>query len=329
MGGGHSATVVTDALAAVPSDPQSEVMNHRLAPFVSGLSVLAFMAWLFVTSGHERPDRSALPTVERQPRSALPEPCARPLAWHVADVDPRFGVDREDVNAAAREAATLWTRAAGKEVFRFGPASGIPIRLIYDARQARTEARVSREDRIRLEDSVLADAAADLTRAWEDHHETQARPRAARLVPDSVARELEADRVGLRARERALSDRMAARDEDVERLREAFPPLPMEAGTYTGSRGRDVGTDPHGYGEIRIFRFEDVDELVHVLAHELGHALGLGHVEEAGAVMSPSQRRERGVPGLHEADREALRAHCPSWVAPERDGRMGGPAPPR
>lgn len=304
-------------------------MNHRLAPFVSGLSVLAFMAWLFVTSGHERPDRSALPTVERQPRSALPEPCARPLAWHVADVDPRFGVDREEVNAAAREAATLWARAAGKAMFRFKPASGIPIRLIYDARQARTEARVSHEDRVRLEDSVLADSAAALARAWEDHHEARARHRAARSVPDSVARELEADRMELRARERALSDRMAERDAEAERLREAFPPLPMEAGTYTGGRGREGGVDPLGDGEIRIYRFEDVDELVHVLAHELGHALGLGHVQEAGAVMSPSQRRERGVPGLHEADREALRERCPSSVVPERDGGIGGPAPPR
>jgi predicted Zn-dependent protease len=42
--------------------------------------------------------------------------------------------------------------------------------------------------------------------------------------------------------------------------------------------------------EIRVYRFDDDDDLRLVLAHELGHAMGLGHSELAGSIMSPEHR---------------------------------------
>jgi predicted Zn-dependent protease len=76
----------------------------------------------------------------------------------------------------------------------------------------------------------------------------------------------------------------------------------------------DAGTVPaRRFREIRVFGFRDRVDLVRILAHELGHALGLAHTEDAGAVMSAEQDRAdlSGRPvALQPSDRRALEAMC-------------------
>jgi hypothetical protein len=64
---------------------------------------------------------------------------------------------------------------------------------------------------------------------------------------------------------------------------------------------------------IDVYRFDSVDDLWLVVAHELGHALGLGHSASTGAVMSEEYRRvDRAVRDIQPDDLELLAATCPA-----------------
>ncbi len=148
--------------------------------------------------------------------------------------------------------------------------------------------------------------------------------------------ELEREARRLQARARELNARSDAFGRDSDRLNawiEAFgarqsahvgavPASPTQAGRYDETVEWTNGETDRVDRRIRIFQFSDVDGLVLTLAHELGHALGLGHAAGPGALMSEVMPADAGAiltGGLTPVDVRMLAGRCPELVS--RDGR--------
>ncbi len=109
-----------------------------------------------------------------------------------------------------------------------------------------------------------------------------------------------------------LRDALEERNREADLLERDHPASRIESAVYRTV----VGQAPDGRAvlapEIRVFVVSGPEALIVALAHELGHAMGLGHVTEPGALMSAEHDRMYGttVAGPGSADVALLREAC-------------------
>lgn len=199
-----------------------------------------------------------------------------------------------------------------------------------ESERARLEARTVRHRGIQAD----FESRRTVFNEWADrHNETVRQWNRDRSVPPEILRELRANDERLRQEEARLAEEGReieaagqALTADLDRFRRAveehnargaaldrvFASGSVLAGRYLEARRRDGRVIP-GAREIQIFQFDDAAHLRLVIAHELGHAMGLGHASRAEAVMSEEHERVGTTigSGIHATDLELLGERCP------------------
>jgi len=275
--------------------------------------------------------------------------CAEVLTYRLGEVDERFGISADEVKEAAAEAASVW-QYNDKPLLSFAESGKLLVNFIYDERQARFDAasvarnsldkverttqniKVSYEEALneyenlqREYESKVATHEERLTRFNSRVEEVNNRGGANGEELESFQKEEEV----LRRESRELNQLGRQLNQLVEELND----LAERGNILVSDYNRDVQqynqifgessefTQGEYYGqEIDIYSFNNRGELVTVLAHEFGHALGIKHVEGSDSIMYHMLGDQPYPPTLTAADEEALLMVCepktPSmWLA--------------
>ena len=270
-----------------------------------------------------------------------PGPCARPLAYRIDRFDDRFGVSREELREALRQAEEVWERPMGKKLFVETDSARLAVNMFYDERQQRTQAGTRLQGAMQ-ETRASHEAVGRSYEEWRamyerrlrDFKEGQAEYRSRAEALTAQIREwnaggntpldqwytFEAERARLLdMRSRLESERAALQD-----LASTVSGLAQKGNAIATQHNASVATFNALYGgprqfhkgefdgrQIAIFEFHDSRDLVLLLAHELGHALGLRHVDDpAGIMHAVAGGQPLGALVPTEADLAALRKAC-------------------
>ncbi len=267
-------------------------------------------------------------------------PCALPQEIHVGRVDPGFKISTESLRAVIVEAKAAWEQVVQVPLFTVTDNAGVPVNVVYDARQENTEKLKTLDDSIQATESQRREVQAryDVLRADFDAKQAaldeasqafyaereayladyQAAKNPSPFEQSAFIRRAEA----LDAHFAALNDQRGALSELADRInalvdqeRQLVPDENSRIDAYNAvahSQGAEFETglytsDVSGR-TIDLYVYENHDQLLRLLIHEMGHALGLPHVADPQAVMYHLNVSKRPV--LTEGDKQALRELC-------------------
>ncbi|MFC1727357.1 matrixin family metalloprotease [Patescibacteria group bacterium] len=243
-------------------------------------------------------------------------PCDQPITYRIGRVDSGYQLSKGEFFTKVEKAAGIWEQALSKNIFVFDEQSPLTINLVYSQRQ-------SILDKLEGLEGNLADGRGSLDKMIAEYqtlskdfklkiesfnkevsfwNQKGGAPREVyeQLIRQQESLEIEASRVNDLARHLNLSVNeynleVGQYNENVQDYNFVSNQRP-EAGLYDGR-----------VPKIDIYLTLSEDELIHTLAHELGHAWGIEHINDVESIMH-SYSSEKTT--LSRFDFQAIEAIC-------------------
>jgi hypothetical protein len=224
----------------------------------------------------------------------LMHPCDSPITYRIDTVDPKFNLSRDKFVADVAEAAKVWNNSSGKNLFSYETGGKVSVNLIFDERQAQSNQINALDTQLnnqkgQLDNQITAYKAqvADFKKRLSAHNATVESWNRQGGAPQDVYDQLEKERADLQKEADQLNSQAKKLNLSSENYSLGVGNLNNAINTFNEelTNKPEEGIFMGDKNRIEIYFNNNQPELVHTIAHELGHARGLDHNTDQNSIM--------------------------------------------
>ncbi|MEK7598263.1 MAG: matrixin family metalloprotease [Patescibacteria group bacterium] len=271
----------------------------------------------------------------------ITKPCSSPLAYAIGNVDSRFNISKDGAAVLAQKAENVWESQTGLDLFQYDPNAQLKINFIFDARQQQAIEAVELEQKLgklKISDNSLKvqynnlyaeyskeiDNYNSLAKKYEKeissyNKEVNRWNKVGGAPPDEYEKlnkeqdALEAMRKKLEKERKSINDLINQMNSLASREKQVISSYNESLNTFRNKYGgtREFEKGIFNGQEVNIYQFNEDSDLELTITHELGHALGIGHVENTQSIMYYLMgEQDLDQPTLTSEDLSAFKSVC-------------------
>lgn len=242
-------------------------------------------------------------------------PCEEPIKYSLGQIDSQFNLSSKEFKSLISEAEVFWEDSAKRNLFEYDAAVSFRISLIFDERQMQTFDSEKLESALKKLETEHNDLIKQFGSLQNAYRKKLADYNAQLSLYEKRLKKYNKDVKYWNDRGGAPADEYADLEKEKKKLKELANSLEQQRlevnslavktnqvikkeNQVVEKYNTDVATYKSKYGEsrefekgvfdgegINIYQYKEKDDLRLTLIHELGHALGLNHLENPRSIM--------------------------------------------
>lgn len=242
--------------------------------------------------------------------------CEEPITYSVGSINPNFDISKQELIELSKEGAEIWNDIMNFELFVYNSNGDTKINMVYDRRQEllnkvkdnkedldymRAQIEL-KEEKFKNEKAQLEQEVNSLNNEIDNWNSKGGAPK--EVYDDLINKQKEINEQiqninraadELNNETDTLNTEVEKANDFVEKFNNLIKETPEE-GIYRANEN-----------EIDIYIYSSEQNLRYTIAHELGHVLGLDHIDKENALMATKSSETTKVT---EEDIELIKNHC-------------------